>query len=328
MFLRSWSSSILTAAAASVAAAAPGHARPAVGRPRQRRPGRPERRRVRRARRRREQQVSHRATSRPSIFTDAPIPAAETSEGPGGTRPGRPPQRPTSFYGSLADIGGASPLRLSFSTPDGDRELNSDEVARIYFASWQGMPGVDRSGQTDGRPRPGRRRADHPGRTPCWTNTGRSVRQRPARDVQRPGRDPVERGRERHRRRGGIAHRPDVAERADSWRAGGRPHRPRRQQPAVRDRRSEDRAGMPAAGQLWPGHQRRPLRRQPRPVQGADQPPAGRPPRPSARDRRGKARRGARRRAAPGLSRFRARIRGSPWPTGKTRSTCRRPASR
>jgi hypothetical protein len=108
-------------------------------------------------------------------FTNAEIPAAETAKIQGGRtlvvlRSG------DTFYGSLADIGGTSPLRLSFRTPDGDREINSDEVARLYFSTWQGMPAgagslpgaapdLDSGGEGIAIPA-----------TQCWTNTARSVR--------------------------------------------------------------------------------------------------------------------------------------------------------
>ena len=106
-------------------------------------------------------------------FTEAEVPASETSRVQDGRalvvlRDGQ------AFYGSLVDIGGTSPLRLAFSTPDGDRELNSDQVARIYFASWQGMPGSTGS-QTDAALDPGGAGLTIPA-NPCWTNTGRSVR--------------------------------------------------------------------------------------------------------------------------------------------------------
>ena len=104
-------------------------------------------------------------------FTDAQFPSAETNKIQDGRalvvlRSGQ------TFYGSLADIGGTSPLRLSFRTPDGDRELNSDQVARIYFSRWQGVgeaaadaPALDQGGAGMTVPA-----------NPCWTNTGRSVR--------------------------------------------------------------------------------------------------------------------------------------------------------
>jgi hypothetical protein len=108
-------------------------------------------------------------------FTNAELPAAETAKIQGGRtlvvlRSG------DTFYGSLADIGGTNPLRLSFRTPDGDREVNSNEVARLYFSTWQGMPagsgtlpGVapDLESGGEGMAIPA---------TQCWTNTARSVR--------------------------------------------------------------------------------------------------------------------------------------------------------
>ena len=107
------------------------------------------------------------------VFTDTQIPASETSR----VQEGRAfvvMNSGDSFYGSLADIGGTSPLRLSFRTADGNREVNSGEVARIYFLRWEGMtaaaspeqPALDPGG--DGIVVPA---------NPCWTNTGRTVRQ-------------------------------------------------------------------------------------------------------------------------------------------------------
>jgi len=79
------------------------------------------------------------------------------------------------FNGNLADIGGTNPLRLSFRTPRGNREVNSDQVARIYFATWQGMPTSTDSG-TAGALDPGGAGMTVPA-NPCWTSTGRTVRQ-------------------------------------------------------------------------------------------------------------------------------------------------------
>jgi len=109
-------------------------------------------------------------------FAGADTPAAETAKIQSGRtlvvlRSGE------TFVGSLADIGGTSPIRLSFRTPDGDREVNSDQVARIYFSTWQGMPAdaatlpgvapdLDQGGQGMTIPA-----------TQCWTNSARSVRQ-------------------------------------------------------------------------------------------------------------------------------------------------------
>jgi hypothetical protein len=83
------------------------------------------------------------------------------------------------FHGSLADIGGTSPLRLSFRTPGGDRELNSDQVARIYFATWQGMPDSGGAATLPGVASdldPGGAGMTVPANQ-CWTSTGRTVRQ-------------------------------------------------------------------------------------------------------------------------------------------------------
>ena len=44
--------------------------------------------------------------------------------------------------GSLYDIGGASPLRLTVRTSDGDREISSSEVARIIMARPQNAVGT------------------------------------------------------------------------------------------------------------------------------------------------------------------------------------------
>ena len=104
-------------------------------------------------------------------FTSADMPASET----GKMQDGRAfvvLNSGDTFYGSLADIGGTSPLRLSFRTPDGNRELTSDQVARIYFAGWQGM---STAGQTEAALDPGGAGMIIPA-SQCWTNTGRSVR--------------------------------------------------------------------------------------------------------------------------------------------------------
>jgi hypothetical protein len=109
-------------------------------------------------------------------FTGAQTPAEETAKIQGG-RAFVVLANGDTFYGSLADISGTTPLRLSFRTPDGDREHTSDQVARIYFAKWQGMPegsatlpgvGPDLDQGGAGLTVPA---------TQCWTNTARSVRQ-------------------------------------------------------------------------------------------------------------------------------------------------------
>jgi hypothetical protein len=44
------------------------------------------------------------------------------------------------FYGRLYDIGGDNPLRFTFNTGDGQVEMNSNEIARVYLRRWEGMP--------------------------------------------------------------------------------------------------------------------------------------------------------------------------------------------
>jgi small nuclear ribonucleoprotein (snRNP)-like protein len=105
-------------------------------------------------------------------FTNAEFPAAEAAKIQGG-RALVVLKSGDTFYGSLADIGGTSPLRLSFRTPDGDRETTSDEVARIYFSKWQGMP---ETGTQEAALDPGGAGMTIPANA-CWTNTARSVRQ-------------------------------------------------------------------------------------------------------------------------------------------------------
>jgi hypothetical protein len=82
------------------------------------------------------------------------------------------------FDGRLYDIGGTDPLRVTFRTRDGDRDVNSDQVARIYLSPWQGMPTLT-SGATGSASQP----ALDPGGAgitipagQCWTNTLTSVR--------------------------------------------------------------------------------------------------------------------------------------------------------
>jgi hypothetical protein len=44
------------------------------------------------------------------------------------------------YYGRLYDIAGDDPLRLTFDTSDGRREMGSNEIGRIYLRRWEGMP--------------------------------------------------------------------------------------------------------------------------------------------------------------------------------------------
>jgi len=82
------------------------------------------------------------------------------------------------FEGRLIDIGGTDPLRMTFSTPGGNRDVNSSELSRVYLSRWQGMP---ESGQTEAAEAgpsldPGGEGLAIPANQ-CWTNTLRSVRQ-------------------------------------------------------------------------------------------------------------------------------------------------------
>lgn len=75
--------------------------------------------------------------------------------------------------GQLFDIGGTSPLRLTFKTAGGDRELTSAEVGRIVLArtdaapSASGTPGTSATAGTGGIVVDGRQQ---------WTATGLTVR--------------------------------------------------------------------------------------------------------------------------------------------------------
>jgi hypothetical protein len=80
--------------------------------------------------------------------------------------------------GRLYDIGGTNPLRITVRTQDGDRDVNSDQVARIYLSPWQGMPTLT-SAATDAPSQPGLDPGGAGITVPagqCWTNTLMSVR--------------------------------------------------------------------------------------------------------------------------------------------------------
>jgi hypothetical protein len=61
------------------------------------------------------------------------------------------------FYGRLYDIGGNDPLRITFRTADGDRDVSSAETARIYLATWTGMPTASAVTQQSGTQQGGAR---------------------------------------------------------------------------------------------------------------------------------------------------------------------------
>jgi hypothetical protein len=83
------------------------------------------------------------------------------------------------FEGRLIDIGGTDPLRMTFRTSGGNRDVNSSELSRVYLSQWQGMPGSGAATQLPGQAGPS---LDQGGAgmaipaNPCWTNTGWSVR--------------------------------------------------------------------------------------------------------------------------------------------------------
>jgi hypothetical protein len=73
--------------------------------------------------------------------------------------------------GSLTDIGGTRPLRVTVSTPGGQRDFNSSEVAQIFYG---GPSAVATSGQTAAREAaPGEFRVEA---NRAWTDTGITVR--------------------------------------------------------------------------------------------------------------------------------------------------------
>lgn len=69
--------------------------------------------------------------------------------------------------GSLYDIGGNDPLRITIRTSGGDRDLSSNETARIYLARWDGMPSSDTAsgGQTQQQGNRGQRGTGASGNT-------------------------------------------------------------------------------------------------------------------------------------------------------------------
>jgi hypothetical protein len=82
--------------------------------------------------------------------------------------------------GRLVDIGGTDPLRMTFRTPGGSRDVNSSELSRVYLSRWQGMPegsgATTQPGESGPTLDPGGAGMIIPA-NPCWTNTARSVRQ-------------------------------------------------------------------------------------------------------------------------------------------------------
>jgi hypothetical protein len=79
--------------------------------------------------------------------------------------------------GSLYDIGGASPLRLTIRTSDGDREMASTEVARIIVAKPDNIVGTTGTTPAPGvTPTPAVPGAITVNANQAWTSTNLSVR--------------------------------------------------------------------------------------------------------------------------------------------------------
>ena len=159
--------------------------------------------------------------------------------------------------GQLTDVGGSSPLRLSFSVNGGNRDFPSNDVARIVLARPNDVtaPSTPSTGggssTTDGIMVPARQR---------WTPTGLTVRRGEALTVSATGRNQV-------RRRGG----PQGLGGGSNERDPDNPipnvddrdaHRPHRQRPAVRHRFADEPAGargrsaVPRRERHEPGRQR------------------------------------------------------------------------
>lgn len=78
------------------------------------------------------------------------------------------------LMGTLYDVGGTSPLRVTFSTGGTNRDFTSNDVARIYFAK----PGATTVGSSSGTTTSGLAPASGRVRVPAsagWVNTGLQV---------------------------------------------------------------------------------------------------------------------------------------------------------
>ena len=78
--------------------------------------------------------------------------------------------------GSLYDIGGTSPLKLTIRTGDGDREISSTEVARIIVAKPDNAVGTSGSAAPPVAATPTVPGAITVEANQAWTSTGRTVR--------------------------------------------------------------------------------------------------------------------------------------------------------
>lgn len=107
-------------------------------------------------------------------FTGSVIPRDELSRMQAG-RPFITMRNGDIVMGRLIDIGGNDPLRLTVRTENGDQDFSSNDVARVFLATWAGLPAASMSYG------PPPAMADAPGRsvtvpaTECWTRTGLTV---------------------------------------------------------------------------------------------------------------------------------------------------------
>lgn len=104
------------------------------------------------------------------------IPATETAQ----IRPGQAliiMKGGRAWYGNLVDISGDNPLRLMFQSQDGNLEVSSNEIGRIFFRRWEGMPEPQAQPAPQPAPTPGR--SDDGISVPAnamWVDTGIQVR--------------------------------------------------------------------------------------------------------------------------------------------------------
>jgi hypothetical protein len=83
-------------------------------------------------------------------------------------------------FGRLVDIGGSSPLRMTIATASGDRNIPSNEIARVVLARPSNVPAGSDSGNSGNSPNSGLAPATGSGLQvspkQAWTATGISVK--------------------------------------------------------------------------------------------------------------------------------------------------------
>ncbi len=107
------------------------------------------------------------------------IPATETSQ----IRPGQAliiMRGGRAWYGNLVDISGDNPLRMMFQNQDGNLEVSSNEIGRIFLRKWEGMPEAQARPTPAPAPAPAPRGAAEEGisvpANAVWVDTGIQVR--------------------------------------------------------------------------------------------------------------------------------------------------------